>query len=205
MKNKKIKYFLTRNYKTLKLNIECWFNYNIFTKFYRYITYTFWERLARSIAFFKLGWLNYDFDSHYIHELILFKLKRLYHCFVKYGHHSTDCPNYKPKMKSLSLVIKLLERYCSDNSYDYYSKPIDRHDKKWGKLNSKSIPYQQDEDGYIRSYSYITYRDNVLTSEDKEQEKKEFLEAYHRTEERQERDVRLALSIIAKYHRHWWD
>ena len=169
-----------------------------------YVTRIFWERLGRAWDFAKKGWLNHDWDSHYIHELLLFKLKRMKHNFIHYGHHDPECENYKPKMKSLTLAIKLLERYCSIYP-PYYSKSIDAHDKKWGKLETWTAPADKDEDGYIRTFSWNSKRKNANTDEEKEQEKKEFRKAMDNDHKRQERDIRLAYAIVAKYHRYWWD
>lgn len=172
---------------------------------YHYITKTFPERLSRSIAYFKLGWHNYDFDYSCVHDLMLFKLKRLLHCFEKYGYHSEECSNYKPKMKSLKLTIKLLEKYCKND----YTKFYDLHERKWGPSTIKWIPTDikgndcDEEDP--KFFRFTSSRPKALTDEDIELEKKEFREAYDADEREQEKHLRLAYQIMIKYHRYWWD
>jgi hypothetical protein len=168
---------------------------------YRYITVRFPERLMRSIAFARHGWLNYDFDAHYVHELALFKLKRMKHCFIKYGHHSEECSNYKPKMKSLTLCIKLLEKYCKD---EHQTIHMDAHERKWGKLITWTTEDRESKT-YGTLYEWHSRRPNANTEEEKEQEHKEFRAAYDADYNRNERILATAYRIMAKYHRYWWD
>ena len=171
---------------------------------WNYISYTIWERIRRSWDYAKHGWLSYDFDAYYIHETVLFNLKRLNNCFINHGHHSEDCENYKPKMKSIKLAIKYLSRYCEPYN-PYYDSSMDAHNKKWGELEDSTTPSCVDPDGYVRTYSWNTWRKNANTEEEKKQERLEFSKAYEADAQRQERDLSLAYEIIAKYHRYWWD
>lgn len=172
---------------------EWWWDSYIYTA-YRYITRIFPERLGRSISYFVKGWHNYDFDNHYVNELVLFKLRRLRHCFERYGHHSPDCPNYPPKVKSLNLAIKLLERICEAN----YHRFLDLHDKKWGETEFKFV---SEGNHYIME----TKVEKADTPELKQQEQNERMEAYKKDERMEARDLRIAYAIIGKYQKYWWD
>lgn len=193
----------SKAYKEFMLSFDMWYDEYIRWP-YTYITSVFWKKLSRALAFFKFGWNNKDWDCGFLHELVLFKLKRMQYEFIYHGHHSEDCENYKPKMKSLALAIKLLDRYTSPGN-KYYTKYIDKHDEKWGKLEFKDYPSEVDKDGYVRSYGIFMDRKNVLTEEDKEQQRLEFLAAYESDEFRRERDLRIVYQIITKYHQYWWD
>lgn len=142
---------------------------------YDYIFSILPERISRSYAYAKFGWLNYDFDYAFAEELLLFKLKRMQYTFIKYGHHCPTCVNYKPKFKSLALTIKLLDRYLND--YDYYRKNINNYEKKNG------------------------YRLVGLSP----QQHKDFIEAYNKDQARKQRDINLVYKIIAKHKNRWWD
>lgn len=169
---------------------------------WRYVTRVFWERLGRALRYFTIGWLNHDFDAIFMHELLLFKLKRMQYCFIHYGYHSEDCENYKPKMKSLALAIKLLERYCK-NDYNRWS---DMHERKWGPLTHKSIKVEGSENKvYGPHYRMEFSRPNAITEQEKEQERKESMEAYNKDDKESERDIRIVYQIVSKYHRYWWD
>lgn len=193
----------SKAYKEFMLNFDLWFENRILWP-YRYVTKVFWQRLGRALVFFKIGWSSRDWDHRYLHELMLFKLKRMKHNFIYHGDHSEKCNNYKPKMKSLNLTIKLLERYCDDFN-DYYTKSYDKHNEKWGDLKCSTIPADIDEDGYVRTYSVKIERKNAVTEEEKEQERKEMQEALNKDRIRNQRDVDLIHKIIAKYHSYWWD
>lgn len=171
-----------------------WFYDTKLYDIYSYIFYSFPERLSRALAFFKIGWLNHDWDNHYLNELVLFKLKRLQHCFIHYGHHAEDCPNYKPKMKSLALAIKLLERVVKNE----YTKFYELHEKKWGKRTVKWIPEGE-------HFKMDVKKEKANTPELKEQERKEFLEAVRKDDRLEARDKKLAYAIIGKYQDYWWD
>ena len=102
------------------------------------IKYLYWDvesffintyiKICRSLSYAKFGWSNYDFDHAYLLEIQVMKLKRMLDCFENYGHHCHTCPNYKPKMKSLRLAIKLGEKLRTDA----YQKFLDIYLKKYG-------------------------------------------------------------------------
>jgi hypothetical protein len=175
-------------------SISEWFYDTKLYDAYRYVFYRFPERLGRALAFFRMGWLNHDWDNHYLNEVVLFKLKRMRHSFLVYGHHSEDCVNYKPKMKSLNLTIKLLERIIEND----YTKFYDLHKKKWGETQIEWIPEGE-------NYRMETSVEKANTPELKEQERKEFREAYEKDERMEARDKRIAYAIIGKYQDYWWD
>jgi hypothetical protein len=188
--------------KEIKFELEYYFENNIFRKIYRYITHGFWYKLEMAYSYAKLGWNSHDFDHVYIDEFLLFKLKRMYKCFIN-GYHSETCENYKPKMKSIKLVIKLLNLYLNDE--ERYFKFYNLHNKKWGTKTRKTIPADIDEDGYVLSYRVTFEHDKKLTEEEKIQEKKELLESFKKDERRRQRDISLIYKIIGKYNLYWWD
>ena len=172
---------------------------------YHYFRHTLPERISRSFAYARFGWLNYDFDYSCIHELLLFKLKRMVYVFETYGYHSEECSNYPPKMKSIKLTIKLLEKYCNND----YSRFLDMHEKKWGPRTVKHIPVDalgnivpREEAKYFR---FKTSHKNAVTDAEIKQEREEFLKAYDKDEREKEKHLRWAYEIITKYHRYWWD
>lgn len=103
-----------RNKEDIKFEIEWIYQHYIWWP-WRYITVAFWERLGRALDAFMFCWRNHDWDAGFMHQLLLWKLKRMRHCFIHYGHHSEGCQFYLPKMKSLNLTIKLLESALNDN------------------------------------------------------------------------------------------
>lgn len=149
-----------------------------------------YRKIARSFAFAKLGWNNYDWDHAYLLEVMIFKMKRLQHgCFVD-GHHIPE----KLPQQSLKLCIKLGEKLLKDD-YFYFSG---LHNQKWGELE---FIEKTDETG--RKYTGMA-RTRVLP-EQEEQERAEAMEAYRKDDSIKARDVRWFYGIMGKYQESWWD
>jgi hypothetical protein len=152
-------------------------------------------KIKRVWAFIKIAWNNYDWDDGYLHQLVLFKLKRMQYEFIHNGYHAEECVNYKPKMKSLKLAIKLMERVVKHD----YNRFLDIHYAKWGQPRYVFEPYK---DGMSKMTTII---DSVKTEEDEITERNERIEAYNRDDRIEARDLRLAYAIIGKYSKYWWD
>jgi hypothetical protein len=133
---------------------------------------------------------NHDWDAGYLMQMEVLKLKRmLKHFEGPDSHHSPDCENYKPKMKSLRLAIKLGERYLAD---DYYKSTVN--------FEMDIKLYSKDDKLY-----QIVWID-VDTGQPATKEKLEAWRAeYDRADEKQERDRSLFYRIIEKYGNYWWD
>lgn len=183
----------------MKSKILQWYYDTPAYDFYRLLFVRIPERLKRSFHYAKFGWLNYDFDYSALHELTLFKLKRFLYCFENYGYHSEECENYKPKMKSLKLAIKLLEKYLADGN-----RFLDMHDKKWGPLETWTEKAEYDEN-YGQLCRWLSKRPGAITEEQKEQERIEFRNAYDADDREKNKYLALAYKIIIKYNRYWWD
>lgn len=163
------------------------------SKFYRYR-----KCLRRSWAFAKIGWDNYDFDSCYLLELMVFKLKRLYvGCTADAVAVHED--NH---LQALRLAIRIGERLCKDD-YSYF---MDCHNKKWGEseLIETPVPEGQYPEWAGRAYDVRIHRAKV-TDETKEQERQEFLAAVNADDAIKKREARWFFSIIEKYYPFWWD
>ena len=84
------------------------------------------ERSKRSYAFAKIGWKNYDFDSHPLFDLMAFKLRRIKKTLENgYAIHEEE------DMKALAEAIEICDRIAKE---DYESKYFEAHDAKWGEI-----------------------------------------------------------------------
>lgn len=182
--------------------LELWYDFYIY-KAYEHLFVIWPTKLKRALDYFVFGWNNRDFDNFYVDQLVLFKLKRLEYNFVNFGHHSEDCENYPPKMKSLRLAIKLLKLYCNEDKNRMF---MDAHDKKWGEADwqSEKVEGSEDKPGGPY-YRMLVNRVGAVTEEQKEQERKEFVDAYDKDERRHERLRATAYKIMIKYGHYWWD
>lgn len=152
-------------------------------------------RIGRALSFAKIGYSNYDWDDFYLFKLEVFKLKRMLDVFENHGHHSPTCNNYKPKMKSIRLAIKLGERYMNHRYFRFH----DMHEKKYGKTEFGSEPIEgSDCSLMITLKNGVKYERTKLETED-------MMEAYRKDRAEEERDRVNFYKIIIKYGRYWWD
>lgn len=154
------------------------------------------ERIGRSLAFAKIAWLNYDFESAYIYNLMAFKMRRIYRTLKKGFaiQHPED-------MKALKEAIDICDRLFEGNYDDKYHKV---HDKKWGKIRTKDVPVYDDE-GKLKYHQWKTSRKNVKTKKQLEVERKEFLDCWKYGEKDRVKDLNRLNQIFKKYQPSWWD
>lgn len=165
------------------------------TGFYHRIT----ERVGRSLSWAKFTYLNYDFDSAFLYDVMEFKLKRLEHC-LKNGH----AVQQKEDMKALKELIKICKRLHNYDDYD--DKYHDEHDKKWGKRPRYESEPIKNEKGEITSYKMIFKdRPNVKTKKQQEQERKEFLACAEKGHADYCKDLDRMAEILKNHGRNWWD
>lgn len=162
--------------------------------FQRYV-----ERIGRSIAFARQGWLSYDFDGCTLYDLMQFKLKRIKKTLIDGSAVQEDAD-----MKALQQCIKLTGRLFRGCYDEYYHK---LHDKKWGPMPDwDTEPHKADENGNVL-YSRILFKDrpNVKSPEDKLQERKEFMECYEKGEINRLKDLDTLNSLFKSHIAFWWD
>jgi hypothetical protein len=157
------------------------------------------ERIGRSLAWAKLTYLNYDFDSSYLYEVMEFKLKRIYEC-LKNGH----AIQRKEDMAALRELIKICGRL---RNYDDYEDPYrEAHDKKWGKMPRWGSEPVKNDKGEVTSYKMIFKdRPKANTPKKKEQERKEFRDIWEKAEQDYCKDIDRMAEILKKHGKTWWD
>lgn len=153
----------------------------------------FYRKVARSWAFAKLGWNNYDFDSAYALDVLAFKLARIQHQLMNEGHTVQD----ETTQKSLRLVIRLLQRLRADK-YSYF---YDRHNKKWNPTGIETTFEKLPDSELLEMVSYRHH----LPADQQEREGAELRRAFELDDAMQARDAKWCFNIMAKYYRHWWD
>lgn len=158
--------------------------------------YRYKERIGRSLAFARFGWLNYDFDASTLYDLMAFKLKRV-HAALLVGHAVQEDED----MDALKEAIALCERLYNER---YEHKYNEEHDKKWGEIESEHIPIP-DKDGKVRTYEWRSSRKGANTPELKEKERKEFMLCFENAEKDKHNDINKLAEIFKKYLNRWWD
>ena len=149
------------------------------------------ERIRRSYAFARRGWLNYDFESAYLYDLMAFKLRRI-HAALLAGHAVQE----KEDMKALREAIKICERLFDGRYADKYYKEID---KKFGKIKTKDIP---NEDG---TTSWEITRTKVKTKLQHQKEREAIKKLYVDAENDRKADIDRLAEILKNHEPAWWD
>lgn len=81
------------------------------------------ERICRSLAFAKHGWLHYDFESAYLYDIMAFKMERIYKVLESgYGVQKSE------NMEALKEAIAICERLFAG---EYEDKYIEDHYKEY--------------------------------------------------------------------------
>lgn len=73
------------------------------------------ERISRSYAYAKFGYMHYDFDALFLYSLMSFKLKRIHKCLKNDIAIQRD-----GDMKALEEAISVCDRLFMDNYEDKY-------------------------------------------------------------------------------------
>lgn len=169
--------------------------YPVIDSFHRYK-----ERIGRSLAYARFGWLNYDFDMACAWDLFEFKLRRLNKC-LETGHAIQE----QEDMNALQELIEIVKRQ-GDGTYEEYF--LDEHDKKWGEIETRIEPASYDKKGEVLTYSWHSWRKNSPENGPvklKKQERKEYRACYTEGEKLRVKDIKRMGEILIKFGLVWWD
>lgn len=157
------------------------------------------ERSKRCFQYAKFGLYSYDWDMAYVYEILNFKLKRLYRAL-----ENGTAVQQPEDMAALKELIKITFRLHSGN---YDRKYHREHSKKWGEIESETIPCKYDKNGKASLYEWKTWRPGTknASEEVKEQERKEFMACYEKAEEDRCKDIDRMAELLKKYATSWWD
>ena len=142
------------------------------------------ERIGRSLAYAKFGYMHYDFDSAYLYSIMAFKLRRIRICLVNglAVQEETD-------METLDEAIDICDRLFGE---DYEEKYDVIHSAKWGELE------------FLFEPTFHSVRKNINTEEEKAQEWKERLDIYNRAEQDRLVDIDRFAEILKTRAKAWW-
>lgn len=149
------------------------------------------ERVSRSYAFAKFGYMHYDFDHVYLYTLMSFKLKRIKKC-LENGHAVQEDHN----MAALQEAIEICDRLGGEGYDDKY---YDLLDQKWGESEFSFTP-----DGNGLS-TFNSNRKNRVTPEDHEQYNRELLAYMDSAELDRKNDIDRLADILKVNGPTWWD
>lgn len=157
-----------------------------------------WEYHQRVQAYKPLLKEDRDWDSQFIYPLLQFKMERIYKA-LKNGvaiHEKKD-------MDALKECIKVLKRLHKDTYDDKYFRA---HDKKWGKLKTKTIKEEgtENEPGGPY-YRWEASRSKAKTKKQQQQERKDFRKCWENGAKDREADVDRLFELMKNHMNAWWD
>jgi len=157
------------------------------------------DRTRRAWDYARFGWKNYDFDFACAYDLLNFKLKRIRKA-LENGHAVQEDED----MKALSDLIKITWRLQRGRYEDKYYR---QHERRWGKLETKTIPEKFDKNGEPTLFKWESWRSGTLnaTEEVKNQEMEERQEMYKKADQDYLNDVDKLAHILKAHARKWWD
>lgn len=157
------------------------------------------ERVSRSLAFAKFGYLNYDFDGIAIFEVMSFKMKRVLYSLENYSSSVQE----KKDLDALKLAIKLTNNLANEIHEDVLYK---QHEKKWGKLSRiKSTP-EYDENGKVKWFKVLPFkRSKVKTDADRKEEREDMKKLHLDAVQNRKNDIMKLAEILSENLPRWWD
>jgi len=146
------------------------------------------------INWFPVVWKDRNWDHYFIYVILRKKLQLMEHQIRTFGHHTRNIED----ADNIKICVNLLTRLIED---DYHEMAFKKHDEKWGDIELKTKPLEDNPD----LYSVDFHRDGIKTEKDKEQERKEFQRACKHEANLREQDLDMLFKNMRKYIQTWWD
>lgn len=150
------------------------------------------KSLERVIGWIPIVWKNYDWDYHYMFEVMRYKLERMEKCIRVHGHH-VGMDQTADSIRHAKLV---LDRICER---DYLNNALKGHDERWGDVSMGWEPVSKMTSRLKWAYE----RD--LSDKQKEQERREFRKCGEHADYMEKQDIEYLFKYIKKHHKKWWD
>ena len=159
-----------------------------------YMRYDVPRGISNLRRWFTVIWTDRNYDFYFIFVILRHKL----YLTQKHIRNHDIHVHAERDADRMKLCVLLLDRLIKD---DYHEMAFKNHDKKWGDIELKTKPTKENPD----LYSVDFHRDNIKTPEDREQERKEFNNAYEHEQYLIQQDLDLLFNTMRKHIREWWD
>lgn len=138
-------------------------------------------------------WKDRDWDHTYIYRILKFKIENT----RKLNQRNMRHVGVDREIYNMWVCELLIDRLIKDDYFDSFGEI---HDRKWGK-SSFTTKYSEQHKGY----ELIFNRDNVITEEDKEQEKKEYRKYLLLSKRNRDNDRKYLFELLERRIDNWWD
>jgi len=153
----------------------------------------FYKNIKRVLYWLPIIWNDRDYDQIFFFKIMYHKLLSMKKFFE--SDEALAVPA-KKNAKDIDKALKILERIIAD---EYEENAFMWHDKKWGDIEMSSVKLPSG------NYKLNMTRENVITQEDEEKEKKEFHRCFEHAGKQTKQDLEYLFKIIQKYVLEWWD
>jgi len=151
------------------------------------------QGIKNLIEWFPIIWKDRWWDHWFIYAVLHRKLSLMEHNF---RHHGVSA-NRKHDADKIKLCVLLLERLRDDN---YFEMAYKQHHEKWGEPEFDWIDTDDPDLVELK-----IKHDNVITEEDKKQERKEFKTATEHENYLRQQDLEMLFGLMRKHIQCWWD
>ena len=171
----------------------------------------FVKRIKHVAEYLPLLWTDYHWDHGYFTDLMIFKLQKMEETI-----RNNDLIEEADQVcKSIRVCHKLLSRATNENWHnDLQSKILER---TWGQdISWEPAHWKYDKNDKIfsagsigkiklRKWMHVSMPEDVMKNGTYPKYKKEWIKAMRKADNKQQRDLRVALKIIEKDLNSWWD
>jgi len=185
-------WFLSLSFVEDKWPQECYFT---LCRFFTMMKDTLWygprSFIGNIIKYKKFLWSDRWFDHYYLFNVLKIKLESDSKSYRKYGM----CVDADKLADEMDKCISFLNKIIKD---EYEEEALKDHDLKWGKLD---FNFEKCKGGSLLN----RYRSNVLTKNDEEQERKEFMDYMSIADLNRKNDIKDLFEMISDNILKWWD
>ena len=154
------------------------------------------RKIRRIFKNIRLWWWvicnDAQWDHYYFYKVIQHKLVLMKEFYENDAYEIVG----DDRAETIDLCLKVVNRIVKN---EYLENAFMFHNKKWSQLNMTT----KKQGGGL--YSLDFYRDNVVSEEDKEQERAEFGRLYKYEYRQQKQDIEYLGKLLTKYSLKWWD
>lgn len=148
---------------------------------------------AKLKAWEKFLMADEEWDSWYLFRIMHFKLRRM----RRYFETSKITPDSPKVAKEIERVETLLGN-CLQEVHPYAKEHKEKLESKYGKMKRLNMSRKETTFG-------LNYRWGKLDQSASDRVTRIYFKVINRSEQIREKELTLALALIAKHHGSWWD
>lgn len=137
-------------------------------------------------------WKDRNYDYHYLLNVMRFKIQDMLNEYNRVNRYIGQEKDKQSLQTCLYLLNRLVDQNYGENVFYF-------HDRKWGEIK---VDWEETDNSDM--LTLVTDRDNIVTEEDKEKERKEFLRLIKHENYLERQDIEYLFKLMSKHVRKWW-